>query len=231
MNNTLTLNFQTHLSLINKLFNKMKIDSKIISLFENIDETDEKFEKIWNSFEEIIKRCIPELKFLNYLIALKLTSYLTRNKLVLKEEAFEKACDQILKYWLKYNLSINSIIEVLIEMKEINFNVIEDLIIENHLKKYIVSREINNYQQSFFMELHFENGFGASIVRKPGTYGYEDGLFELGVLKKDSNTEKWKLCYNTKITDDVIGWLNNKEINNYLNKIKHLLYERKVNQC
>jgi hypothetical protein len=49
--------------------------------------------------------------------------------------------------------------------------------------------------------IDFPNTYGASIVKGPGTYGGPDGLFELGVFK-DGN-----LCYDTKITSDVLGHL------------------------
>ena len=63
---------------------------------------------------------------------------------------------------------------------------------------------------------HFENGFGASVIRKRGSYGFEQGLWELAVL--------WEghLCYSTPITDDVIGHLSNEEVNDILDQIKEL---------
>jgi hypothetical protein len=32
-------------------------------------------------------------------------------------------------------------------------------------------------------ELQFPNGWGVSVIRCPGSYGYEEGLYELAVLK------------------------------------------------
>ena len=62
----------------------------------------------------------------------------------------------------------------------------------------------------------FNNGYGASVVRGPGTYGYEEGLYELAVLKDG------RLTYDTPITNDVIGYLTEEEVDEYLEKIKEL---------
>ncbi len=48
----------------------------------------------------------------------------------------------------------------------------------------------------------FDNGYGASVVCTPHTYGGDRGLYELAVLGKDGH-----LTYDTPITNDVIGYL------------------------
>ena len=62
----------------------------------------------------------------------------------------------------------------------------------------------------------FENSYGASVVSHGGSYGGNLGLWELAVLYKDD------ICYTTPITGDVIGWLNEEELQVVLNKIKSL---------
>ena len=62
----------------------------------------------------------------------------------------------------------------------------------------------------------FPNGYGASVIRHVYSYGFEDGLWELGVLKDGD------LCYDTEITEDVLGYLSDDEVNDYLEKIKSL---------
>ena len=62
----------------------------------------------------------------------------------------------------------------------------------------------------------FDNGYGASVIMGPQSYGFSKGLWELAVLQNGS------LCYDTPITNDVIGHLNEEEVNNYLNLIKEL---------
>jgi hypothetical protein len=63
----------------------------------------------------------------------------------------------------------------------------------------------------------FDNGYGASVVIGPYTYGGEDGLYELGVLGKDK-----KLTYDTPVTDDVEGYLSEAQVTDLLIKIQQL---------
>lgn len=62
----------------------------------------------------------------------------------------------------------------------------------------------------------FKNGYGASVVRGPYSYGGPK-LYELAVLDKDSN-----ICYTTPITDDVIGWLDEDAVDAVLDQIEAL---------
>ena len=68
---------------------------------------------------------------------------------------------------------------------------------------------------------HFPNQYGASVVRHWGSYGFKDGLWELAVIKFNKNGS-FKLTYNTPITDDVLGYLNEDEIDPILKKIEEL---------
>ena len=77
----------------------------------------------------------------------------------------------------------------------------------------------------------FPNGYGASIVRfyipisspfgKAGSYGVNEDLWELAVLKGNEK-DGWSLTYDTPITDDVIGYLSENEVGNYLERIEYL---------
>ena len=63
----------------------------------------------------------------------------------------------------------------------------------------------------------FDNGYGASVIKGPHTYGGEDGLYELAVLGKDK-----KLTYNTSVTDDVEGYLSEDDVTKLLEQIQKL---------
>ena len=63
----------------------------------------------------------------------------------------------------------------------------------------------------------FDNGYGASVIIGPHTYGGEDGLYELGVLGKDK-----KLTYDTPVTEDVKGYLSEDDVTKLLEQIQKL---------
>ena len=63
---------------------------------------------------------------------------------------------------------------------------------------------------------HFDNGYGASVVRHAYSYGGRIGLYELAVLKDGS------ICYDTPITSDVIGYLRPEDVTDVMEKIQKL---------
>jgi hypothetical protein len=65
--------------------------------------------------------------------------------------------------------------------------------------------------------IHFDNGFGASVVKHLFSYGGDKGLYELAVLDSDG-----ELTYNTGITDNVIGWLRPEDVTDIMEKIQLL---------
>jgi hypothetical protein len=65
--------------------------------------------------------------------------------------------------------------------------------------------------------VQFPNGYGASIVQGEHTYGGKDGLYELAVFGEDGH-----ITYDTPITDDVLGYLTEQDVEDTLNKIKDL---------
>ena len=67
----------------------------------------------------------------------------------------------------------------------------------------------------------FSNGYGASVIRGYGSYGVDDELYELAVVKTTED-DSWDLCYDTEITDDVLGHLSEEEITSYLQRIEGL---------
>lgn len=69
-------------------------------------------------------------------------------------------------------------------------------------------------------KIFFDNGYGASIVKHPFSYGNEAGLYELAVLSGDE--ESWHLEYGTKITDDVLGHQSEEDISELLSRISKL---------
>lgn len=66
----------------------------------------------------------------------------------------------------------------------------------------------------------FPNGYGASVVKFYGSYGYEQGLYELAVLAGDA--AGWNLTYETPITSDVEGHLSEDDVTKLLGEISAL---------
>ena len=63
----------------------------------------------------------------------------------------------------------------------------------------------------------FDNGYGASVVKTPHSYGGDRGLYELAVLGTDGH-----LTYDTPITNDVIGYLRDIDVTDVMEKIQQL---------
>ena len=73
---------------------------------------------------------------------------------------------------------------------------------------------------------YFDNGYGASVIRTPDSYGSSEDLWELAVLKKAADGG-WHVCYNTPLTNDVIGWLSEKDVDALLADIESWPKEEK----
>jgi len=64
--------------------------------------------------------------------------------------------------------------------------------------------------------IFFDNGYGASVVKSLHSYGGNQGLYELAVIKDNA------IRYDTPITDDVIGYLTEDDVTKYLGQIQNL---------
>jgi hypothetical protein len=84
--------------------------------------------------------------------------------------------------------------------------------------KELPSRSINNGIQYIFKA---DNGYGASIVQHEYSYGGRVGLWEIAVTKYDEDGD-WDICYDTPITNDVLGHLSESEVMDYLTQIEQL---------
>jgi hypothetical protein len=67
----------------------------------------------------------------------------------------------------------------------------------------------------------FANGYGASVVRSAYSYGGKNGKWELAVICYAAGGD-YSLCYTTPITNDVIGWLDDADVDALLDKIEDL---------
>lgn len=62
----------------------------------------------------------------------------------------------------------------------------------------------------------FDNGYGVSVIKNIYSYGGNEGLYELAVLKDGD------ICYDTVITNDVIGHLTPESVTEIMIKVQDL---------
>jgi hypothetical protein len=65
--------------------------------------------------------------------------------------------------------------------------------------------------------MHFDNGFGVSVVSHSFSYGGKRGLYEIAVLDKNG-----ELTYDTPVTNDVIGNLSETGVTNVMKEVQEL---------
>lgn len=107
-------------------------------------------------------------------------------------------------------------------MKEVNLN-LKCGQYRPYLRKRAEVNELNGIQYIF----RFDNNYGASVVKHLASYGYERNLWELAVLyfPGDINDMESHISRDTPITDDVVGYLTDKQVRELLYKIKFLRSE------
>ena len=66
----------------------------------------------------------------------------------------------------------------------------------------------------------FPNGYGVSVVRFPGSYGYGLGLYEVAVIK--GTADDFELCYDTPVTNDVMGHRDEVDVENIMEEVAAL---------
>lgn len=92
-----------------------------------------------------------------------------------------------------------------------------------------------NQEGSIKQYYKFYNGYGAAIIRnkiknplgdEPAdiylTFTNNDTQWELAVTIWHPNSDKIELCYDTPLTPDVMGYLSEDEVEEYLQKISKL---------
>lgn len=86
-------------------------------------------------------------------------------------------------------------------------------------EKYLFETE--HIHRGVHYVFRFQNGYGASVIKHPYSYGHEEDLWELAVIEH-CDDGKWHIVYETPITDDVIGYQTDEEIVELLQSIKEL---------
>ncbi len=85
--------------------------------------------------------------------------------------------------------------------KDLEFEIMEDLYLSGKKSR-----------------IHFDNGYGASVVSHTFSYGGKSGLYELAVLDKDG-----EIHYDNPVAGgDVKGYLTEEEVSELLIEIQKL---------
>lgn len=81
-------------------------------------------------------------------------------------------------------------------------------------ERFLISKD--KYWGGVAYRFLFPNGYGANVVKNPYSYGGEKDLWEITVLYNDLPD------YDTPITNFVLGWKNDTEVENVLRRIQEL---------
>ena len=92
--------------------------------------------------------------------------------------------------------------------------------LEHEFKDNLREVDFNHFDGIKYIFI-FDNGYGASVIKCSNSYGGLKDLWELAVLKRNDNGEYY-IDYDTPITNDVLSYLSDSEVNNYLSQIKEL---------
>ena len=107
-----------------------------------------------------------------------------------------------------------------------------ELKLNDEFKDFVVLRDryddpFNTENDGITYRICFpEVGYGASVIKHYGSYGYEKDLWELALLTNRDGDGKWNLDYDEIVGWDVLGYLTDEQVNIVL---KHIS-EGKVNE-
>lgn len=73
-----------------------------------------------------------------------------------------------------------------------------------------------NWPDGVQAKAEFPNGYGVSVIKSVNSYGGSRGLYELAVFKDG------RLCYDTPITGDVLGYLSPSTVTETLEAVEAL---------
>lgn len=88
--------------------------------------------------------------------------------------------------------------------------------ISEKFKEYIFVDDEHVIFGGRIVRYRFPNGYGASVIEIPGSYGVELAVLEF------SESEYGCITMLTEITDDVIGFIEDEELDEILERISRL---------
>lgn len=83
---------------------------------------------------------------------------------------------------------------------------------------------VKSYEFGYLERHRFDNGYGVSIARNPGTYGNTSGRYELAIIKWKIVNGEWEWDFGPPIFDNkvYVGWLDYSDTSKYIDLISNL---------
>lgn len=69
----------------------------------------------------------------------------------------------------------------------------------------------------------YDNNYGVSVVRGPYTFGGNIGLYELAIIYMAPEDKESRICYDTPITNDVMGYLTPEDVTKIMKQVSELV--------
>ena len=69
----------------------------------------------------------------------------------------------------------------------------------------------------------YDNNYGVSVVRGPYTFGGDKGLYELAIIYMAPEDKESRICYDTPITNDVMGHLTPEDVTKIMKQVSELV--------
>lgn len=82
--------------------------------------------------------------------------------------------------------------------------------------QYII--DFNSINKGMQLVFKFDNYYGLSIVSHSFSYGNDDKLFEVAVIKFKSD-DTWNITYDTDITNDVLGYQSKEDVLSLIERV------------
>ena len=64
--------------------------------------------------------------------------------------------------------------------------------------------------------ISLDDTYEVSVIKKHGSYGYDEDLWEVALCYKSPYYTLVNIEEDLDLTDDVIGWLNEEEVNDWI---------------
>ncbi len=71
-------------------------------------------------------------------------------------------------------------------------------------------------------EHEFPNGYGVSVITGSMFYTSDDAPYEIAIIKRSLKFKNGNICYDTPITDDVLRYQTEADVDDVLRQVEEL---------